>query len=135
MGKNAKWSTSTVTLTPRQLRGQAAERTAHSYLTQRGLQMLTRNYLCAAGEIDLIMRDGDDLVFVEVRYRKSSLFGGSAETVTPAKQRKLIKAALDYLQHHKLNVHTTPCRFDVVAILSQPTGRMEVEWIKDAFQE
>jgi putative endonuclease len=110
-------------------RGNAAETRALSYLENRGLRLLQRNYRSRGGEIDLIMQQDDTLVFVEVRYRKSSLFGSAAESVTRAKQRKLISTASQFLQTRGLD---TPCRFDVVGI-SGP-HQTEIEWIRNAFQ-
>ena len=112
---------------PRQRTGAQHERTAEQFLQRQGLKLLQRNYLCKLGEIDLIMRDGDQLVFVEVRYRKDASFGLAQETVTPAKQRKLLRAAQYYLQ---LNFAADPpSRFDVVAVHQhQP-----LEWIQNAF--
>lgn len=112
--------------------GQRAEETACRFLQRRGLQLLARNYRCVSGEIDLIMRDQLDMVFVEVRYRARQDYGMSAETVTAHKQRKLIKTAHHYLQRHTSN-EVVACRFDVIAI-TQRQFRVAIEWIKDAFQ-
>ncbi len=110
-------------------KGDQAETLACSHLQQTGLQLVEKNYRCKGGEIDLIMRDGESLVFVEVRFRKSSSFGSAAESVTASKQRKLITAASHYLQRQR---NSWPCRFDVVGI----TGEHDpvIQWIKDAFQ-
>jgi putative endonuclease len=78
------------------------------------------------------MRDGGTLVFVEVRSRRSSRFGGAAETVGPVKQRRLIAAAQRFLQAHR-PYRECPCRFDVVEILGDGDGA-ELKWIRDAFQ-
>jgi uncharacterized protein (TIGR00252 family) len=78
------------------------------------------------GEIDLVMRDGATLVFVEVRYRRSDRFGAPAETVDRRKQQRLTAAANHYLQAHPT---VLPCRFDVVAV----SGGDRIEWIKNAF--
>lgn len=94
---------------------------------QRGLRLIGRNHRCRFGELDLVMRDGAVLVFVEVRYRRSTRFGGPAETVDPRKQRRLAAAAADYLQKHPSML---PCRFDVVAISG---GQDRIEWLKNAF--
>ncbi|MCW8901366.1 MAG: YraN family protein, partial [Gammaproteobacteria bacterium] len=97
---------------------------------------LKRNYHCRFGEIDLIMQDGDSLVFVEVRYRRNNHFGSGAETVTASKQSKLVKTASAYLQQHaKLNQY--PARFDVVSITGavekSNIHNIEFDWIKNAF--
>lgn len=106
--------------------GRDAEDRACAYLSERGLQLLQRNYRCRSGEIDLIMRDGATLVFVEVRFRADSRFGHGADTVDRRKQLRLIGAAQTYLQHTR---DGSPCRFDVVAI----TGH-QLQWLADAFQ-
>ena len=110
--------------------GAAAEDLALCYLEAQGLTLVTRNFRCRAGELDLIMREGEYLVFVEVRSRRYTRYGTPAESVTCAKRQKLLRAAACYLQRQRLD---PPCRFDVVAIL-QPGGEPQIEWIRDAFQ-
>ncbi len=110
--------------------GTAAEELARRYLEARGLTLVTRNFRCRAGELDLIMRDGGQLVFVEVRSRRHTRYGTPAESVTRTKQQRLLRAAAFYLQRQRLDL---PCRFDVVAIL-QADGEPQLEWIRDAFQ-
>lgn len=112
------------------LSGSQAEYEVSEYLQQQGLQPVTHNYSCKAGEIDLIMRDQETLVFVEVRYRKLSGYGDGAESVTKSKQRKIIRAAKYYLLTHNL-FDKVPCRFDVVAKSDNPA--QPLQWIKDAF--
>jgi len=113
--------------------GQATEQMALEYLQQQGLSLLERNFRCKMGEIDLIMREGDDnLVFVEVRYRKNAQFGGAAASVTQNKQNKLIRTAQLYLQIKHLSDRCYS-RFDVIA-LSGAKPPYQLEWIKDAFQ-
>jgi len=85
---------------PKKDTGNRAEATACDYLQRQGLKLVERNYLCKRGEIDLIMRDGQDTVFVEVRYRRSDRFGSSAESVDWRKQAKLLATAEHYLQQH-----------------------------------
>ena len=106
--------------------GAAKESLAADYLVRHGLRLIARNHRCRFGEIDLVMRDGDALVFVEVRYRGSSCFGTPAESIGGRKQRRLIAAAGHYLSASQ---SLLPCRFDVVAI----SGHDRVEWIKNAF--
>ena len=84
------------------------------------------------GEIDLIMIDGDTLVFVEVRYRENNSFCTPLETITRAKQRKIIKAASHYLTT-KVKTHNIPCRFDVVGVTRDANQQYQYEWIKSAF--
>lgn len=99
------------------------------HLQGQGLQLLERNFRSRGGEIDLIMRQANTLVFVEVRYRQSCHYGSPLETVTAAKQRRLSTAAALYLQQRNLNL---PCRFDVVGISG--AQQETIEWIQDAFQ-
>ena len=119
---------------PRQLTrkqtGDAWELQARHWLERKGMRFLAANVRERGGEIDLIMQDKSTTVFVEVRYRKSSLFGGAAASVTASKQRKLLHAARLWLARHNGSFDTVDCRFDVVAF----TGN-EVEWIKDAFND
>lgn len=113
-------------------RGRRAEDLAIAHLVRAGLRLLERNVRAGRGEIDVIMRDGAALVFVEVRCRRSAKYGGAAETVGPVKQRRLIAAAHRFLQAHR-PYRDCPCRFDVVEILGDEGGA-EVKWIRDAFQ-
>ncbi len=111
--------------------GAKAEEHARIYLEQRGLQLVAQNYRCRQGEIDLIMRDGATLVFIEVRYRKSTGFGSPAESVTPAKQRRICAAAAHYLQSRSER-NLPCCRLDMLAIVGRE--QQSIDWIKDAFQ-
>jgi len=107
-------------------RGALAESRALDYLRRQGLAPVARNYRCKGGEIDLVMRAADGtLVFVEVRQRSGRGFGGAAGSVTPAKQRRVLRAAMHYLATLD---REPPCRFDVVAL---EAGRLE--WLPDAF--
>lgn len=112
------------------MKGSDAEKIALTYLKRQNLELIAQNYRCRFGEIDLIMRDGATLVFVEVRMRGSEAFGGAATSITPAKQTKLLRTARHYLS--QLNSEPA-CRFD--ALLLSGTGGQEIEWIKDAFGE
>jgi putative endonuclease len=107
------------------------EREAENFLHCQGLRTLARNFNCRVGEIDLIMEHGECLVFAEIRYRKNSRFGSGAETVTRAKQGRIIRAAQKYLQLHRSRA-TQPCRFDVISFGNEQ-GRVAVEWIRNAF--
>jgi|APFre7841882590_1041340.scaffolds.fasta_scaffold01988_7 putative endonuclease len=110
--------------------GNAAESLACQYLEEQGLLLVERNYRCRRGELDLVMRDGAYLVFVEVRCRHDGRYGTPAETVTLTKQKRLLRAANFYLQSRRSNA---PCRFDIVAI-TQANGKRALEWIQNAFQ-
>ena len=112
--------------------GTAAESVACEYLQQHGLVLRERNFRAPHGELDLIMQDHDHMVFVEVRFRRNHRFGSGADTVSRAKQDKLLKTALYYLQRHP-RLAKQPVRFDVVSI-SAMDGQSNVDWIKDAFQ-
>ncbi len=111
----------------RQAQGAAAEQLAADYLLGRGLRLVERNFRVRGGEIDLICRDGATTVFVEVRLRSRSDFGGAAASITIAKQARLILAARHWLQRHG----ETPCRFDCV--LLDGLEPKNIEWIRDAF--
>ncbi|MGE0482782.1 MAG: YraN family protein [Gammaproteobacteria bacterium] len=102
-----------------------------NFLLERGLTTLARNYSCRGGEIDLVMRERDVIVFVEVRFRRSARFGSAAESVDAGKRRRLILAAHHYLAHHPA-LADAPCRFDVVAVTGDPNEPL-VDWIAGAF--
>lgn len=113
--------------------GNQAEQIALDYLSKQGLKMIEQNYLTPLGEIDIIMLDKhtNELVFIEVRYRKNTEFGCAIETVNHSKQVKITKTAQQYLQYQQ-QYQDFSCRFDVVGIesnLKYPT----INWIKDAF--
>lgn len=110
-------------------RGALAEQAAAEFLAGRGLRLIQRNYRCRFGEIDLIMRHGSTLVFVEVRYRQDRSFGGARESITSGKREKLLRAA----RHYIAAANEFPaCRFDTV-LLNGDTH--ELEWIENAFGE
>jgi putative endonuclease len=110
------------------------EDAAARYLRAAGLKIIARNYHCRYGEIDLIARDGNTVVFVEVRYRRNNHFGSASMSVDRRKQRKLLATANSYLLVKKLDC---PCRFDVIAIEGVDKSSHEqtasIEWIVDAF--
>lgn len=112
-------------------RGRAWEQVAESLLRRQGLRTLTANYQCRSGELDLVMLDGAVLVFVEVRYRHSDRFGSGADSVTRAKQRRIISAARQFLARHTQH-RQRPCRFDVVSIGGTGNG-IRLNWIRSAF--
>ena len=114
-------------LTSRKKAGNDAEQQACKYLQSQGLTLIEKNFSTKAGEVDLIMNDGETIVFIEVRYRKNADFGGAAASVTTKKQQRIIKAALAYQQKHKPQ---SSMRFDVVAIEGD---NREINWIRSAF--
>ncbi len=107
--------------------GDEAENLALNHLIKSGLTLVTQNYHCKFGEVDLIVNDGNTLVFVEVRFRKSDRFGSALESVTKSKQEKIITTARHYLTKQKLG-ESRPIRFDVIGITAH-----NIEWIKHAF--
>ena len=109
--------------------GPAAEKLAAKLLQRNGLHLVESNFRCRFGEIDLILLDGDTIVFAEVRLRSSAAFGGAVASITPAKQEKIIRTAQHYLQR---NPARGGCRFDVVLLESLDAG--QIEWIKNAFE-
>lgn len=115
----------------RKQRGQQAEIAAEAYLCRAGLHPLARNWRCRQGELDLIMRDGETLVIVEVRSRASRDFVDPRDTVNPAKQRRLVRATRHLLATRPA-LAQQPIRFDVVAISGDP-GSGELAWIRNAF--
>lgn len=116
----------------RRQQGQNYEQAAADYLRRHGLLLIEQNFQVKAGELDLIMRDNDTLVFVEVKYRHDQRHGHAAETVTRQKQTRLIKAANWWMLKQGLSADHTSFRFDVVAI--HDNGR-QIDWIKNAITE
>ena len=108
--------------------GAEAEQWAARYLQQHGLKLLEQNYRSRFGEIDLIMRDGTSLVFIEVRLRRNASFGGAAASIDAHKQQRIIRTAHQYLAGL---AHTPPCRFD--AVLMDNVDGENAQWLKNAF--
>ena len=117
---------------PAQQAGDRGEDRALDLLARAGLRLLARNLSCRAGEIDLVMRDGGHLVFVEVRYRRRASHGSAAESVSRAKRARLVNAARWFLMRNP-KLANLPCRFDVVAVDGEGEPR-RVEWLRDAFR-
>ena len=116
---------------PHLVLGFRGESLALAVLERAGYAIVATGYRTAAGEIDIIARDGACLVFVEVKARRTIERGTPAEAVTPQKQRRIIAMAHDFLARHKTDA--TECRFDVVAILMPSDGPPAIEHIRDAF--
>ncbi|WP_423908654.1 YraN family protein [Candidatus Spongiihabitans sp.] len=112
-------------------RGEQVESAALAYLQSNGLTFVEKNYRAMYGEIDLIMMDQHDLVFVEVRYRKNEVFGGATQSVDANKQQKLRRTAETFLQKNH-SIEFDGCRFDVVAVSGQ-SANYKIQWIRDAF--
>jgi len=118
---------------PTQAIGYLSEHFAARWLEHRGVHILERNLLCRAGEIDLVAREDQTLVFVEVRHRNSSSHGGAAASVNRSKQRRLLRAAhfhLPGLISRHFGGRMPPCRFDVICVESG-----HIHWIRHAFTE
>jgi len=111
------------------IKGKAAENIACDYLQKKGLTLITRNYHCRQGEIDIIMDDKGTTVFIEVRYRKNASFGDAKESITLQKQNKIRTTALHYLHSSQENSNA---RFDVIAITGEH-NQQKFEWVKNAF--
>lgn len=110
-------------------RGEAVERLVARWLVDQGLVPVAANQHAKGGELDLVMRDGETLVFVEVRHRADTRHGHPLETITATKQRRLVRAARFYLQRNRLSC---PCRFDVVAVIGLPP-ELDIQWVVNAF--
>ena len=109
----------------RQSLGKLGEDLACAEIARRGYAILARRYRTRVGEIDIVARDGDVIVFIEVKTRTGDQFGGGAEAVTGWKQRRITQMAVDYLARHRL--HDRPCRFDVIVVdLTGESARVEV---------
>ncbi|QKZ06682.1 YraN family protein [Pseudomonas eucalypticola] len=117
---------------PRQA-GLEAEAQALAHLQQQGLQLLARNWLCKGGELDLVMLDGDTVVFVEVRYRLHAQWGGALESIDARKVARVVNAARLYLHKEARWAHH-PCRFDVIALEGTASKDMHLNWLRNAFE-
>jgi putative endonuclease len=111
--------------------GARGEQIAVAYLTDTGLRVLDRNWRCREGEIDLVARDGEALVFCEVKARRGLGYGHPAEAVTPAKRRRIRVLAQRWLAAH--DEHAPEVRFDVVGVLVRPGAPAEVTHLRGAF--
>lgn len=110
------------------MKGTDAESAALAHLEAAGLSLIERNYRCPMGEIDLVMKEGEAIVFVEVRQRSGTRFGGAPASITTGKKKRILSAA----KHYMIKLGSWPeCRFD--AVLLDAEGR--ITWIRDAFGE
>jgi putative endonuclease len=112
-------------------KGHYVEQQVQHYLEKQHLRLIAKNYTKPVGEIDLIMFDTEMVIFVEVRYRQSNLYGKALETVTKPKQKKLIKTSLLFLQENSA-YQALPCRFDIVSV-STYNDALHFDWLKNAF--
>ena len=113
-------------------RGRQAEALARRYLQQQGLQLVSQNWRCKRGELDLVMLDGDTVVFVEVRYRRHIAWGGAIESIDWRKRQRLVIAAQLFLQC-ETRWASSPCRFDVITLGRDQSTAQAPEWIRNAF--
>jgi putative endonuclease len=116
----------------RQSLGKLGENLACAALAERGYAIIARRYRTKLGEIDIVARDGETTVFIEVKLRTGREFGGGAMAVNAAKQRKVALMAMDYLARHRLE--DRPCRFDVIAIDIVRGNAAQVEIYANAFE-
>jgi putative endonuclease len=120
--------------------GKQAEQFALQFLQARGMRLVTQNFHCRFGEIDLILQDNGTLVFAEVRYRKHKNYGTGADSVDARKQQKLLATAAYFLQKNP-TMSRYPCRFDVISLSAarcagntMDTTNTHIDWIPNAFQ-
>ena len=110
--------------------GRFGEDLAATYLRDAGLTIVERNWRCSDGELDIVARDGEVLIFVEVKTRSSTAFGDPAEAVNPVKALRLRKLALRWLADHRDVPYWSQLRFDVVAVLRLAAGGPSVRHLK-----
>jgi putative endonuclease len=111
--------------------GSEAERVARTFLEQQGLTFILQNYRCRTGEVDLVMQDGDELVFVEVKYRSRSHYGSAIEFFHAKKKRKFESAVMYYMQDKGFNPSIVPHRIDLVGIEGKGKQQQEINWLKN----
>lgn len=111
--------------------GLRGEKRAERYLRRAGLSTIARRFSTPAGEIDLIMRDGDTIVFVEVKTRSDDRLADPEHAVNASKRRKLVRCARCFVNERKL--HDRPCRFDIVSVIMPTEGDATVKHISEAF--
>jgi len=112
--------------------GSHGEELAAAFLQRSGLKIIARNFRCKGGEVDIVAKDGDTFIFIEVKTRKTLAYGPPQLAVTPFKQRQISKAALTWLSRNRLHDH--PARFDVIAIVLEDSYRHRIEHIRNAFE-
>lgn len=134
MANRLRWPTRAAEPAPRSTRerGAAVEAAARDFLVAQGLEPVAANANYRIGELDLVMREGGTLVFVEVRHRSGGRFGGGAASITASKRRKLVHAASAFLASHR-RFADSACRFDVVEADGDPDAP-RLTWLRDAFR-
>ena len=108
--------------------GSRYEELAAEYLTENGMRIVERNYRCRIGEIDLIGRDEEYLVFIEVKYRKSRSQGGAEYAISAAKKQKIFRVAQWFMKERHINEQKTYCRFDAVLIDGSEITHIKSAW-------
>lgn len=111
------------------VKGLEVESKAEHYLIEKGLTPVCRNFLCKSGEIDLVMREGETWVFIEVKYRKSQTYGTALESITVSKQRKLLRTIKFFLT--KYHLWSAPCRIDAIGVHPSREGVDQFDWQKN----
>lgn len=119
-------------LDPRKNFGQAGESAAEEFLRHKGYKIVARNLRSPMGELDLVAEDGQALVFVEVKARRTDAFGGAIHAVHQRKQEKLIQLAAQYLAHH--HIKNRRCRFDVILLQGTGAVALQIQHIQNAFE-
>lgn len=116
----------------KKLLGGVGEKQAVKYLKNKKIKILEKNYTTPIGEIDIIAKDGDTIVFIEVKARTNDRFGEPMESVTPFKQRHIIRVAEYYMKVNNIDFDETPCRFDVIEVKND-NGKNDINHVEDAF--
>jgi putative endonuclease len=119
------------TIENRKTTGRLGEDVAEKFLRSKGMRIVERNFVCYAGELDIVAMDGGDIVFVEVKAKKSDRIARPVDTVTRTKRRRLSRIAQVYYHQHRLI--DTPCRCDIVSIMLREDGKHEIEHFENAF--
>ncbi|UCE63621.1 MAG: YraN family protein [Nitrospirota bacterium] len=115
--------------------GEAAEILAQQWLRKKGYRILERNIRLPGGELDMIVRHGDMLVFVEVKARRTDKYGGAPYAIHRSKEQRMIKLAAQYMaQLSPETFHAGPCRFDVILCQQKLNGPIEIQHIENAFE-
>jgi len=118
---------------PRHILGKSGESLAEEFLRSKGYEIVERNFKTRFGEIDLVAKDGDTLVFLEVRTKKNAVFGHPFDTVNLKKQRKIINMAKMFLVVKDIPASTV-CRFDVIGLIAEEGKEIQIFHLRDAFQ-
>ena len=118
---------------PRMQRGLDCETLAARHLQESGVEVLARNLRCKSGELDIVAREGNTLLIVEVRQRVRKDFGGALQSVTWRKRRKIISATRYFMQANR-EWRRHSLRFDVIAVEGTPDGTHHINWVRDAFR-